>query len=329
MIPKISSRYFILLFSMPVAIVLSLSVGSLDLSVSEVFQCLIQSCKDESHDIVLFEIRLPRVLMGFFAGGTLALAGAVLQNVTRNPLTDPYLFGVVSGAGLGVVLLSSVFSANYTLGITLAAFIGAMAAIVLVLAIGRTVKRPNQMILVGVAVSFLLSALSQFFLYLSEPLASNRILFWLLGSLSHAQYSQVMLLAPVSLLSLVGLVFLSRQLDAIAVGDELASSLGVPVSRLKTILLVLCALMTALVVATCGGIAFVGLMIPHIVRQMFSPRSLPLLITTFLLGGVFLVLVDIIARQTLAHVELPLGVVTAALGSVFFIILLLKERTSP
>ena len=310
---------------LPLVLILGLSFGDFSAPTSSVLACLAGECEGGPLNTVLFEIRLPHVLIAFFAGGALALAGAVLQGVTRNPLADPYLFGVVSGAALGVVLLGMFFSSGYTFGLTVSAFIGALGAIILVVFISKTTNRPNQMILVGVALSFLLSALSQFFLYLQEPMASNRIMFWLLGSLSHANFDQLAFVAPISLLALVSVLVLSRQLDALALSDELAESLGVQISGLKTTLLVICALMTAVVVSTCGGIAFVGLMIPHIVRQLMSGYGAPLLLATFILGGIFLVLVDVVARQSLHHVELPLGVVTSALGSLFFLLLLLNK----
>ncbi|QSX40069.1 FecCD family ABC transporter permease [Shewanella cyperi] len=280
---------------------------------------------------ILLELRLPRVMLAFICGAGLALSGWVLQTVTRNPLADPFLFGISSGASLGAIVALTVSSALFGssllwLTLPLGAFVGATLSVALVLAlcgIGLQ-SQVERMLLAGVATSFLFGAMGSLLLYFSTPEATASVLFWTLGSFARANWT--MLWQPLLVFSLFGLALFAgrRRVQALAAGDETAHALGVDVARLRLGSLLACSLMTATLVASCGGIGFVGLMVPHLVRQLFPGRTLLLL--TALVGGLFMVWVDVLARCLLPMQELPVGIITAVIGSGFFLLLLSRRR---
>lgn len=320
-------KLLLLVLLLLLSLVFSLQVGSVAVSFAELYQTLLrQSTVDALTHTIIWQIRLPRLLTALMVGAGLAVAGAVLQNVSRNPLADPYLFGLMAGAGLGATLVSIVLP-EQMISMALAAFLGALLAVVLVFlaCVGSRFQKMEVTLLAGVAVSFMLSAVSSFILYFAEPFAANKVIFWLMGSLSRAEWSGVWLIAaPVTLLLLVALA-LRRQLDALLLSDESARSLGVNVRRLRLTMLLLTALVTACIVAQCGGIAFVGLMVPHIVRYFMGVTAVPLLLGSALFGAIFMIWVDNLARSLLAMQEIPLGVITSVIGSVFFLVILRRQ----
>lgn len=310
-----------------ISLLLSLKIGSVGISFAELWQALRGELPAESlTNTIIWQIRLPRLMTAILVGAGLAVAGAVLQNVSRNPLADPYLFGLMAGAGLGATIVSIVLP-EQLISIALAAFLGALLAVALVFlaCIGSRLQKMEVTLLAGVAVSFMLSAISSFILYFAEPFAANRVIFWLMGSLSRTDWHSVLLIAPaVALLLLVALA-LRRQLDALLLSDDSARSLGVNVRRLRLTMLLLTALVTACIVAQCGGIAFVGLMVPHMVRYFMGVTAVPLLLGSALFGAIFMIWVDNLARSVLAMQEIPLGVITSVIGSVFFLLILRRQ----
>jgi len=313
----------LLTFSSAIA---GLHFGPAALSSNQVFQCLLGSCDTQISEMVIWQVRVPRVLVALVAGMGLAIAGAILQNTTRNPLADPYLFGIVSGAGLGATIATLSLGDNLAIALPLAAFLGALLAITIVLFIAKVLQRMEQLLLTGVAVSFMLASITQFILYFGEPFATNRVIFWLMGSLSRVEMSNFYVIASVLLVTIVTIIALHRHIDALLLGDESAASLGVNVDKLRLLMLGLCAALTATIVAYCGGIGFVGLMIPHIVRQIIGVTTLKLVLGSALIGGSFLIWVDIIARSALADAEIPIGIITSALGSIFFLFIMVRTR---
>ncbi len=316
---------FFLVIASIISLLLSLYFGAADVPLSELAFCLIGQCHSEIHNMVVWELRIPRLLVGFIAGAGLACAGAILQNTTRNSLADPYIFGIVSGAGLGATLAHIVFSSSIAIALPLGAFLGALVAISIVLFVAKSLKRLDQVLLTGVAISFMFSAGTQFLLYLSEPFATNRILFWLMGSLANVTMADFYVITLVVITSLAIMLVLHRQIDSLLLGDSSAQSLGVNAENIRLLMFGLCAAITATIVAYCGGIGFVGLMIPHIVRHFVGVTIMPLLIGSSFIGGIFLVWVDVIARTAMADVEIPIGIITSALGSIFFILIISKK----
>ncbi|WP_083250371.1 FecCD family ABC transporter permease [Shewanella colwelliana] len=314
------------------------SFGAADIQVSQVLQVVIGQLTDQSQgDIssrIIMELRLPRIMMAFVAGFGLAIAGAVLQTVTRNPLADPYLFGISSGASFGAVVVitllggASVDSGAWLSHVSLpvGAFLGASVAVLMVLALcGRSLSTQiERMLLSGVAISFMFGALTSLLLYFSGPQAAASVLFWSLGSFAKASWTTLWLpLVVVAVCTLTILLF-KRQIIAIKAGDETAHTLGINVQRLRLSILLLCSLITAVLVANCGGIGFVGLMVPHIVRLLLPGRFA--LLTTGIVGGLFMIWVDVLARCLLSYQELPIGIITAVIGSVFFLFILGGKR---
>ena len=321
---------------------LATGFGAVHLSVEQVWQALFGNSQDLTSRIVL-ELRVPRVLLAFVAGAGLSLAGAALQLATRNPLADPYLFGISSGASFGAIcvmtLVGGSFSGLFTglgaagtdswlaqLSLPIGSLLGAALSVLLVFSMsgGGGSHQIERILLSGVATSFMFAALGSLLLYFSEPQAAAAVLFWTLGSFARASWESLWLPAMAVLAGLLTLLALKRSLLALLGGDETAHTLGIKVPFLRVVILLLCSVMTAVLVATCGGIGFVGLMIPHIVRLLVpGVQSLWL---TALGGGVFMVWVDVLARTLLDNQELPVGVITSAFGSLFFLYVLRRRR---
>ena len=306
------------------SLLLSMGFGTAELGYQQVWQCITDECQRPIYQTILIDIRLPRVIMGFFAGFALAAAGALMQNVTRNPLADPYLFGIVAGAGLGATLSGLLPEHMQAISLPLAAFLGAILAVLIVIVVlmGNSWRRVEHLLLAGVAVSFLLSAFTSFILYFGEAFASNRVIFWMMGSLSRADYTALSWVIPVIVICCILSLIFARQLDALLLSDESAKTLGVNVEKLRVFALIVCAAMTAVIVSYCGGIGFVGLMIPHIVRPFFGLTTARLLLSSGLVGGCFLVWIDVVARTIVPGQEIPIGVITSVIGSVFFLFIM-------
>lgn len=334
--------------------ILAVGFGAASISFSEVTAALLSVFGLESElsaikERIILELRLPRVLLAFLCGAGLSLAGAVLQTVTRNPLADPYLFGISSGASFGAVLVIAAMTGgalpfgSFTLndtsfntvewlgplsqyGITLGAFIGSALSVLLVVSLAGTGVQIERMLLSGVAVSFMFSAGTSLVLYASDPQAAASLLFWTLGSFSSAGWDNVVLPAVVVAGCMLVFLAFSRPLRTVLAGDENAKALGIDVRRLRFSMLLCSSLLTATLVANCGGIGFVGLMVPHIVRRLMWQQSRYVYSACLLFGGVFMVWVDVLARVLVSNSELPIGVITAAIGSVFFLLVLRRRN---
>ncbi len=281
---------------------------------------------DPIQDQIVWDLRVPRALLAFVVGAGLAVAGTVIQATVRNPLGDPYLLGIVPGASAGAVLVF-VLGSKSAAGLSLsgAAFVGAMIAFVLTFTLSRQGGRwpPTRLILAGVAVGYLMSAVTFYLESLADPNQLQGVLFWLLGSVSRARWSSLGLPSVIVVVSTAWLILQGRRLNTLASGEGVpAASLGINVGRFQFVLMTIVSLLTAAVVAAAGGVGSVGLMVPHIVRVLVGADHRRVLLASTLLGGVFLIGADV-AEQTLqAPVELPIGVVTAAAGAPFFLWLL-------
>jgi iron complex transport system permease protein len=277
-------------------------------------------------EAVLWELRAPRVALGALVGGTLAIAGGAYQAVFRNPLADPYLLGAAAGAGLGATA-AIVFAGSVPL--PLAAFAGATAAVGGAYALGRSVggRDPATLILAGVAVAAFFTAV-QTLLLQSDTADVRAVYTWLLGRLSTAGWSDVVLAAPYAGVAAAVLLAHRRVLDVLRVGDEEALALGVPVGRVRLLVVGAATLGTAAAVAVSGLIAFVGIVVPHAVRLLAGSSYRAVLPVSVLFGAAFLVLADLVARTVLAPAELPIGVVTACIGAPFFVLVLRTTRAA-
>lgn len=275
----------------------------------------------QGRDRIIWDLRFPRVILGFLVGAGLSVVGTALQASTRNPLADPYLFGVSSGAALGavaVIVHLGDFAGVYS--VPIAAFVGALFSLALLLGLTQRqgAMAPERLVLAGVAVSFALMAGTNFLIFLGDQRAAHSVVFWMLGGLGLARWDQLWIPGLVVFGGIAWLYLQGHRMNALLMGEETAVSLGVDVNRFRLSLFVVCALMAGVLVALTGAIGFVGLMVPHIVRKLVGGDNRRLIPACALIGGIFLVWVDVLARITLAPQELPIGIITAALGSAFF-----------
>ncbi|MFF4424404.1 FecCD family ABC transporter permease [Streptomyces sp. NPDC001549] len=281
-------------------------------------------------DSLVWDLRLPRVLMAALVGASLAVCGTVLQAVTRNALADPYLLGVSSGASAGAVTVAVLPLSGPvagTLGITGGALVGALLSFGLLLALlHRTGLDSVRIVLTGVVVGQLFTALTSLVLMASADADTTRALtHWLLGSMAPARWDAVVVCAVVTPLGLAAAWLCANALDGLAFGADTAASLGIGVRRTRMLLLVVTAVLTAVAVATVGAIGFVGLIVPHGVRLLAGPLHRVLLPHAALAGAVFLVWTDALARVAFAPREIPVGVITALLGVPLFLLVLRRR----
>ncbi|EHR61646.1 FecCD family ABC transporter permease [Saccharomonospora cyanea] len=316
-------------------VVLAVGIGAIGLSPSTVVQIIghhtfgtpAQWSWTAPQDAIVWQVRLPRVLLGAAVGAALAVCGVALQAMVRNLLADPYLLGITSGASTGAAG-AILFGFGAGLGenaLSTSAFLGALAASVVVFAVARAGGRITSLRLLtaGVAVGYALYAATGFLIFASDSAEGSRsVLFWLLGSLGLARWGVPLVSVLVVVCATVAVLTLgSRHLDALAVGDETAHTLGVSPTRLRVRLLVLVSLCVGAVVAASGGIGFVGLVVPHLARRFVGAAHGRVVPVAALLGAVFLVWADVLARVSLYPRELPIGIVTAIVGAPFLLLL--------
>ena len=321
------------------ALVVGVAVGPVDLGIGDVLQSIaaklgvpgVHSPLSPTAEAILWDLRVPRVVLAALVGGMLAIAGATYQGVFHNPLADPYLLGVAAGAGLGATLaiayLPHAFSGHELL--PLAAFVGGSAAVVIAYAIGRAAGRERDsatLVLAGVTVASFFTAL-QTFVQQRNTDTLQEVTSWILGSLPNTGWSDVRTLAPYVLVATAVIVALRRVVDVLSLGDLEAESLGIDVRRVRLALVVAATVGTAAAVAVSGLIAFVGIIVPHAVRLVVGTSYRGLLPLSFVVGAGFLVLCDVIARTALSPAEVPIGVVTALFGAPAFA-LVLRTRGS-
>ncbi|MFZ2256850.1 MAG: iron ABC transporter permease [Clostridiaceae bacterium] len=281
-------------------------------------------------EIILFNIRIPRILASGIVGAGLAGVGCAYQGVFRNSMADPYILGISSGATLGAAIAISLGSSESVAGfgiVTLASFIGALVATFLVYSLAMRHNRISMtsLLLSGVAVSYFLSSLVSLILVFNEKDVS-KIVYWTMGSLAGVSYSQLYILIPSVLIGSLLLYANWRELDILSSGEEIAQSLGVQTNRLKIQMLVYSSLIVAVSVAFTGVIGFVGLMMPHIMRMIVGPSHRRLIPFSMISGALFLLMADTIARSLIDSAELPVGAVTALFGAPYFIWLLARNK---
>nr|SBO96154.1 ABC transporter (iron.B12.siderophore.hemin), permease component [Nonomuraea gerenzanensis] len=282
-------------------------------------------------DGIIWELRLPRVLLAVLVGAGLSVCGAVLQALTRNPLADPYLLGISSGASAGAVAVLVLGLGAGAAALSAGAFGGSVLAFCCVLVmIGRQLGSTVRVVLAGVVVSQLFSALTSLVVIWAADAQSTRgVTFWLLGSLAPASWASVALCAAVAGAGLIACLLASSALDAFAFGREAAASLGIAPARTELVLFSVTALTTAVLVAASGAIGFVGLIVPHAVRALTGGRHHVLLPACALYGGVFLLAADTVARTAFAPREIPVGVLTALIGVPAFALVLRRRKETP
>ena len=291
-----------------------------------------ESSLSSAQESILFQIRLPRLVLGMLVGGSLGMAGAAYQGVFRNPLADPYLLGVSAGAGFGAVLALG-FGLDLGWGpfdtVPAAAFLGALVAVVASVAIARGGRTPPATLLLGgVAMAALFSAAQTYAIQRLDEARAREVLSWLFGQLNTSGWKQIWLLLPYVAVCGAVLYVHRRHLDVLRVGDDEARSLGLDPVRSRLTVIFAASLLTAAAVSVSGMIAFVGLVVPHVVRLLISHSYRVIVPLSALVGGAFLALTDIGARTLLAPEELPVGILTAFVGAPFFALVLWRDSWS-
>ncbi|MFC5589260.1 FecCD family ABC transporter permease [Sporosarcina soli] len=285
-----------------------------------------------NEELIIWNIRLPRVLLALCVGASLSLAGAAFQGLLRNPLADPYTIGVSSGAALGAVFViffqfTIIGLGSFTLPIV--AIISGFITLGIVFGLVRLSSRSlaiETIILAGIIVGAFIGAITSLLISLGDRDAMTQIMYWLYGSVGMRGWSHVQLVIPFIIVGAIILLMHYRELNALALGEEAADHIGVNVKRGKIMVLLGASLLTGAAVAVSGSIGFVGLVIPHLVRLLTGPNHRHLLPLSMLFGGSFLILADLLARTIIAPKELPIGVITALIGAPVFAILLVRER---
>ena len=332
-----AGKMILLLILLIVSIPLCAMWGTANISYSDVSRFLLSKvcpwysfAGPDYMDSIVWQLRIPRILLGIAVGGGLSICGVSMQALTKNKLAEPYILGVSSGASAMAVLVMGIGSGTVfaALGISGAAFLGAFVSLMLVYTLSLTNGKSssNRLLLSGVAVSMVLNALTQFFLLMSSEGATRNALYWMMGSLGSARWSTIMLPLMVSIFGAVITFMLASILNILSLGDETAVTMGVNVNRIRKILLVLTSLITGTLVAASGCIGFVGLMVPHISRMLFGSDHRKVVISSFLFGGIFLIWMDVLARTLLAPSEISIGILTAFCGGPFFIWLMRRKK---
>ena len=308
-----------------ISLSIGISVGAVSVHTSTVWGIilnkfspdLIEQTWSKGKEAIVWDIRFPRTILAIMVGSGLAIVGASLQSVTRNLLADPHLLGISSGGAFGAILAllhTGLFIGLLT--VPLLAFLGALFATFIVLIVSRLTSSTSadRLVLAGVAVSFIIMSCANILIFLGDPKATHTVVFWMLGGLGLAQWNQ--LIYPLIVLLICGLWLFSqaRVLNAMTVGDETASTLGINVTKFRFIIFVVCSLITGVMVAFSGIIGFVGLMVPHIVRMFVGGDYFRVLPLSALLGAIFLLWADIAARKIMPPEDMPIGIVTGLVG---------------
>ena len=286
---------------------------------------------EDSEITIIWNLRMPRAILAIFIGGGLALSGVVMQSITQNILAEPYMVGVSSGALVFVTFgyFIGISIVNTWFGRAIMAFTGSILALIAVYKLSNAGRRiaNSKLILTGMAVSTMLTALSNFFI-IATPNTNviKGILSWTMGSVASARWDNILFPCITIIICIIFILFRAKKYDVISLGDETALSLGVDVQTLKKQSIILISIMSGVAVASCGLIGFVGFIIPHIIRKVISPSHMYLLPLSFIYGGGFLCISDIMARTILSPQELPIGIITAFFGSPVFLYLLMKEK---
>lgn len=324
-------------------VVTAIAIGSTYIEPGEVYKVLL--CKLTNGEVysdvgsvmtqnIIWEIRFPRVLLGAICGAGLALCGVLMQCVTKNPIAEPYILGISSGASCGAVAVI-VLGGMSSLGInsvTTGAFVGSLISGVLVFAIGTQMGKTTsttRLVLSGMAISTIFSALTNLLIYSAEN--SNQAksaLFWTIGSLGGAKWEVLLLPFMMLVVAMIAALIMSKSLDILLLGDDSAIILGINIKLIKSIILILATLLTSALVAITGAIGFIGLVVPHICRTIAGSDHKKLIVLSSLIGAIFLIASDVIARGLFPPIEIPIGIITSLVGGPFFLYLISKKNYS-
>ena len=312
--------FFLLLLTM----IISLVLGTAEVSFKQILSILTGTIPmDDPARLVILKIRLPRIILAGLVGFSLSLGGVVFQAILRNPLADPFILGVSSGAAFGAVL-GIFLGFSFSIGVPVLSFGGALLTICMVMYLGsrKMGVESSTILLTGVIINAFFTSIIMFFISTTADSRLHTMLFWLYGDLSQSQYGQLAIIAPVVFIASIFLYGLAREMNLITAGEETALQLGVDVERAKKACLLIVSVIMGLVVAFSGLIGFIGLIVPHLARMSFGSDHRLLIPVACLGGATFLIIADTLARTVVSPSELPVGVITAFMGAPFFIYLL-------
>lgn len=303
------------------------AIGVTNFSFSKIITFIGNGESGNGESVIFWNLRLPRIILCVLVGAVLSVSGATYQSIFRNPLTDPYILGISSGASLGAAAAILLGLDKYQFGIGLAALAVALLTVLLIYRIASIGNRMHTatLLLTGVCFTFLATAIVSFLMVINQD-KMDRIIFWTMGSFATTTWNDVLIVLPVALAGILVTLFYSKDLNLLLVGSETAKSLGVEVEKVKKILLLATTLMVAFAVSACGVIGFVGLVVPHCVRLVAGYDNRLVIPYSIFVGGIFLLLCDTLARVTLIPSEIPVGSVTALVGAPMFIYLLYKTK---
>ncbi|AEE95953.1 FecCD family ABC transporter permease [Mahella australiensis] len=324
------------------SILLAVSLGAADIAMADAFGVLIKplpivgrwvnASYDDAYYSIVWGIRLPRVLLAATVGMGLAVAGTAFQGLLQNPMADPYVLGVSSGASFGATISIVLGIGSGFMGLagsTIAAFVGAVLTMAAVYTLGRAGRKSSMvtLLLAGIAVSSFLSAMVSFMMILNHDKLESIVL-WTMGSFATASWASLYISFPIIFIGGVVLLSMSKEMNALLMGDETALHLGVDVNKIRKLLLVVGSLITASAVSVSGIIGFVGLIIPHVVRLFTGPDHRRLLPAATVSGAIFMIISDTLARTLMAPIEIPVGIITSLVGGPFFLYLLVRNRNA-
>ena len=310
-----------------VVMAISLVLGTAEISLNQIMKFFSGDMPiEDPARLIIFKIRLPRIILAGLVGFSLSLGGVVFQALLRNPLADPFILGISSGSAFGAVLGIS-FGFSFSLGIPLLSFAGALMTIYLIMALGarKIGMESSTILLTGVIINAFFTAIIMFFISTTADSRLHTMLYWLYGDLSQSRYGQLAIITPAVLIASFLLYSFARHLNLITAGEETALQLGVEVEMSKKICLIIVSLIIGLVVAFSGLIGFIGLIVPHLGRMTFGSDHRLLIPVSSIGGAIFLIAADTMARTVISPDELPVGVITAFMGAPFFIYLLKKR----
>ena len=279
------------------------------------------------YQVTLWQLRIPRIVMSVLAGAALAICGGVFQSVFRNPVCDPYILGVSSGASIGAAVAFILGWDAVVFGITLPALVTALLTLLLILGIARVKGKHNTdtLLLIGIALNFLISALITLLIVMNQK-EMHKIYFWTMGSLTHVSWLEIAWLIPVMIVCVGILFYYTKALNIMQVGTDTAQTLGIDTQRTTYVVLITSSVLISVVVSFCGSIGFIGLIMPHMARILFGSNNRRLFTYSLFFGAFFLLVADTLARTVAAPAELPVGSITALAGAPYFIYLVLRKR---
>lgn len=332
-----AARFLFPLLSIAVivaGILIAASIGVIEIPFSNVIKIILAQLgltdgEGLAHTelVTIWELRLPRILMSLTAGASLAICGAVFQSIFRNPICDPYILGISSGASLGAATAFILGWDTFLFGITLPALATALLTLLVIMGIARLSrqKTTHTLLLTGIAINFLISAVITLLMVVNQK-EMHKIIFWTMGSCAGTTWNDILFLLPFLIVIAIVLLYYAKDLNIMQLGTDTAQTLGVNVRAVTYITLITSSLLIAVVVAICGVIGFIGLIIPHAVRLMVGSDNRRVFSYSLLLGALFLLIADTLARTIAVPAELPVGSITAIAGAPYFIFLLLKKQ---